>query len=465
MSFTKPSFGLALFVLLAVGAAEASGTTSEKRLVSLGVTRASEVPDDIHRMVSDTLRAQLSLAASERGFAEVPLSRVSGLEEKAAACADVRCRLDISRRLKATHSVRAHLEREGRGYRLTLFLEDGANGAFLGGKRMRGEVPVLVGDLRVNVDELLEEASPKRAAAMGKLAATARGYLERGRGDDALRTLEQAIEISPFHPEGAALQLERLDLLAKGGDEDKALEALLEVIEMYGPRSIWTLSGIGEPNMRSHLHHSLRQRLAAIATHNQREAQLLDEKAKGDGATGRERQRRVERAERAYQAYLLEFADAPDVAELTLYLAELEYGRGAWDEAAGHYAEVLEAANASDEHRRQAASAAVHARVRALDEATAKGQVGALDLSAPLAPLEGAGGLADEEQRYLKAVDALVSAYPDEEDAAAFAYRAAQICVFRGELEEGKRRLDEVSSKWPKSKAAALARSSLKGLR
>src|SRR5690606_10470455 len=98
---------------------------------------------------------------------------------------------------------------------------------------------------------------------------------------------------------------------------------------------------------------------------------------------------------------LLEFPNAPDVAELTLYLAELEYARGAWDEAATHYAEVLSAANALEEHRRQAASSAVHARLRALDEATAQGRVGALDLTAPLAPLAGASGLADEEKRLL----------------------------------------------------------------
>lgn len=465
MSFRLRSFLPVVLACLVVADARAAGAPEEKRLVSLGVTRAGEVPETIHQTVTDTFRAQLSLAASERGFEEVPLSRVSGLEERAAGCRDLRCRLDVVARVKATHSIRAHLERDGRGYRLTLFLEDGASGAFLGGKRMSGDLPILVGDLRENVDELLEEASPKRAAAMGKLAATARAYLDKGRQDDALRTLERAIDISPFHPEGATLQLERLDLLAKAGDEDKAFGALLEVIETYGPRSIWTLAGIGDERERERLHQSLRQRLAAVATFNQREAQLLDEQAKRDDDARLTRERRMARAEQAYETYLTEFPRAPDAAELTLYLAELEYGRGAFDEAAQHYAAVVATEGAAVAHRRQAASSAVYAREKLLDEATARGAITPLDLAAPLKPLEGASGLADEERRFLAAIDALVTSFPEADDADAFAYRAAQICVFRGELEEGKRRLDEVARRWPASRAGRLAVGALEGLR
>lgn len=461
MSLRARPLPLFLLAALAVGDASAASPSDGKRLVSLGVTRAGEVPETIHQTVADTFTAQLSLAARERGFEEVPLSRVSGLEERAARCRDRRCRLDVVGRVKATHSIRAHLERDGRGYRLTLFLEDGASGAFLGGKRMSGELPILVGDLREKVDELLEEASPKRAVAMSKLAKTARGYLEKGRRDDALRTLERAIDISPFHPEGATLQLERLDLLAKGDDEDAAFRALLEVVDTYGPRSIWTLSGIGDSGAREALHQSLRQRLAAVATSNQREAQRLDDKAKKDDDARLARARRMERAEQAYEVYLLEFPDAPDAPELTLYLAELEYARGAYDEAATHYGAVLAAPQAQREHRQQAASAAVYAREKVLDDATAKGEVSQLDLAAPLAPLEGASGLATVERDFVVAVDALVGAFPDAEDADAFAYRAAQMCVFRGELDEGKRRLDDVAKRWPRSQAGKLARRAL----
>lgn len=465
MSFRRRTAALALLALVVVASARAAGPSDEKRLVSLGLTRAGEVPEVIHQTLTDTFTAQLALAAKERGFEEVPLSRVSGLEEQAASCRDARCRIGVTSRLKATHSIRGHLESEERGYRLTLFLEDGASGAFLGGKRMSGELPILVGDLRENVDELLEEASPKRAAAMDKLAKTARAYLEKDRPDDALRTLERAIDISPFHPEGAALQLERLDLLARVDDEEAAFRALLEVVETYGPRSIWTLAGIGEGGARERLHQSLRQRLAAVGTHNQREAQLLDEKAQHDDDARLARARRLERAERAYEVYLREFPDAPDAPELTLYLAELEYARGAYEEAAVHYGAVAATLNAASEHRRQAASSAVYAREKVLEERTAKGAVGRLDLAAPLKPQGETRGLADEERRFIEAIDALVASFPDAPDADAFAYRAAQICVFRGELDEGKRRLAEVAAKWPGSRAGRLARGGLEALR
>lgn len=444
--------------------ASAAAPASEQRLVSLGVKRDAAVPDDIHRTLEDTFRAQLSQAASDRGFAEVPLSRVAGLEETAAACRSAACRLGVTGRLRATHSVRGHLERGASGYRLTLFLEDGTSGAFLAGKRMTGDVPKIVGALHEKVDELLEEASPKRAVAMGRLAKTARAYLEKGRDDDALKTLERAIDISPFHPDGAALQRERVMLIEKRGDEEATFKALLDVVEMYGPRSLWTLAGIGEGAAQSHMHLWLRQKLAAIGTHNQREARLLEDRAKRDEKAEVERVRRLERAERAYARYLDEFPDAPDAAELELYLAELEFARGAYVDAAAHYAGVLQEETATDELKRQAASSAVYAYEKELEAAVTRGDLEKLDLTAPLSPLPNATGLAPEERAFVAAVDQLTERFPDVEDADAFAYRAAQLCVFRGELDEGKRRLADVARQWPKTKAGKLSAAALQGL-
>lgn len=443
-----------LVVGLVLCAASVSAGTGERRLVSFGLQRGPAVPEEVFRTLDDAYRAQLEQAASERGFKLQRLSRVAGLEEQAKACKAAACRAAISARLAASHTLRGAVERHQAGYALSLFLEQADDGAFTGGERMAGSVPVLVGKLRAGVDGLLEDLSPKDGVARGRLAKTARAYLEKGRTDDAVRTLERAIALSPFHPEAARLTLEKLRLL--DGDPEggaAAFAATLEALELYGPRSVWALTGIGGESAQRTVHVALRQRLVQLGTQRQKEAAALKGEAKAE---------RLLLAERAYGAFLDEFPDEEEAAEMELYLAECEYERGAFVDAAGHYAAVAEREAAPAALRRQAASSAVHARERELEEATRRGELSALDLGgalvAPAEPVE----LSAEETAFIEAIDRLASAFDDEADAAAFAYRAAQIHVLRGHEAEGRRRLAEVASRWPKSKAGRTAKAALR---
>jgi tetratricopeptide (TPR) repeat protein len=445
---------LCLMGVLALPAA-AAGQASPK-LVHLGLERAPGVPEDVHFTLEEATANQLGGSLHGRGWRQAPLRQVSGLEEQAKSCRARGCRAEIAGRLKASHIFFGRVERAAKGYRLSLWLERAHDGAFVRAVRLEGRVLELVGDLPDHLDGIFESVSPKEAISRERLAKTARAYAAKGRTADAARTLQRAIALNAFHPDAAKLAVERLELLEGAADEAAAEAALSEVIEMYGPRSAWTMGGIADEATRDFVLGALKEHFARVGTQKQREADRLMEAATDDAGRARAATLRSD-AEASYRRYLELFPDDNDAGEMELYLAELLFARGDFIDAAAHYESILEMETRKD-IRQQGALGAVYALEKEWARAVGAGEAHGHDLESLPSPPETPSDLDPAEKAFVGAVDRLAESFGDLDEVAAFAYRAAQLYVLHGDETEGAHRLETLVKRWPRSAAAKVAR-------
>ena len=94
------------------------------KLLYLGVSRGEGVPERAFASLRDAVSTEVGYAARERGFELVPLRKVAGAADQAKACVDAECRRALVKRLGATHGLSGAVEVKGRGYRVTLLIED-----------------------------------------------------------------------------------------------------------------------------------------------------------------------------------------------------------------------------------------------------------------------------------------------------------------------------------------------------
>ncbi len=186
----------------------------------------------------DAVETQLNKAGPERGWELVSLGRVMGLEEKARACQNASCRQAIAQKLQATHVLYGTVRKEGWKTFVDLILEDSA-GKIVRAKTVEGRAISLGEKVRVGVDQLLEETSPKEATARARLIQTADSYAKAGRTRDEVRTLQRAIQLNPFHNAAPALAARIANAWARAGDFEKAKDESERFVDMYGPLSAW----------------------------------------------------------------------------------------------------------------------------------------------------------------------------------------------------------------------------------
>lgn len=457
---TRTLIALALAALLAPGVAHAG--KAERRLVNLGLSPSADVDPKVERALEDTVAAHVDQAAQVRGYELVPLRRVSGLEEEAAACRARACRRDILRRLAASHGLSGTLERRPRGYRVSFWLEDAKTGELIRAVRLEGEVPALVGRLRAAVEEVLEAGAPKEAVARERLLKTARGYLKKARVDDAVRTLERAVDLAPFHPDAARAQLEIVDVFDKRDDEARVLEAVDVAIEMYGPRSMWAKAEIGGDEVQRDVHRRLLEVLSRRGTTAHRKALALT--SDGDAS---QRRSLLEGARQLYRRYVLAMgvlgddgrlpAGDEEAAEITFYLGEVEYELGAFEEAARAYRAVRDTDGARQ--REEAAANVLFALEKALTS------TGAFDPAAAPLLKEPRRELPPLLASYVEGALKLAELAGGRDDAPSYLYRAAAAELAFGRKEEGRKLLEQVVAGWPKSEAGRAAKAFLTTLR
>lgn len=425
-----------------------------KRIVYFGVERGPAIPQEAHVTVDEAVRAQVGRAAVERGFVEVLLTQVMGLEERARTCKERACRLEMAKRLGVSHTLRGRLVRDRGGYAVNLYLEDAKSGAFLHGVRVQGDVPTVRGDLAEQVDGLLEKASPKDSVARERLAKTARAYLAKDRAEDAARTFQRASNISPFHPDAPGLFFQSLLALERAGDADAAWQATLTALDTWGPRSAWALAGIGDPAAVSA---TLGERVLARGTDAQTKAQELATGDSSNESVAAERSVLQKRAADAWEIYLTRFDDAPESADVALYLGELRYAQGRYVEAVAGYEDAMEAGLQGD-GRQIAATSIVLALEKAVLDAMASGDLAPVELDGETTFAAVEVELSRAEQDLVDAIDRVAADFATVEDAPRFAYRAAHLHAVRGHNAEARRRFAEVAKRWPKSRPGRLAK-------
>lgn len=432
--------GITLCVFALLVSLSVHASAEKRRVVYLGTEGGPGVAAEVRRTLDDAVRAQVGRAAHDRGFTEVYLRRVPGLEEEAATCRERACRLSIAKRLGVTHTLRGRVARVRKGYEVQLYLEDAATGGFLYGVSARGDVPSVRGGLIDETTALFEKAAPKDTVARDRLAKTARAYLAKERPADAAQTFLRAVDVSPFHPDAPVLALAALRALDKAGETEDAWKQTEVVLDAYGPGSAWALAGIGDADA---VHAALRERLLALGAADHKLADNDDEARA--------------RAVRTWQAYLAHFPDADDVATVEVYLADLRFAAGEYVDAAASYESALEG-ELPEELKEIAATSTVLAYEKAMTDAMKRGDTEPVDLDGETTFAPEAKELSSLEERWVAAADRVAQDFPQADDAARFAYRAATLYALRGHTGEARRRFAAVAQAFPRTRPGRLAK-------
>lgn len=516
----------ALVVAIAAFASTAAGA-AEKRLVFIGVHGTEGVPDNARKAIEDVVRAELPQASKVRGFTLTPLDKVAGLVGEASRCERAPCRKAIAGSLAATHVLSARIEplrpaststkdaraerpsmsaepgrimlvkpgdlkkdqaidisiprpetlvhsplspaerTVGRGYRVTIWLEEARTMEIVDAVRTEGEVPFLVGQGRIATDKLLEAASPRDVVARERLKKTAQSYEKAGRTRDAVRSYRRAISTAPFHPDAAELLLEVVAVYDRAGSTSEANEALDEWFESYGPRSAWGRAGIGGDEVQARLASTTTTLLFSRATQAHTAAEALVPAAVPEGTEPppevvEMRARRaalIDVALHSYRTFIESYPGHDDAPRAALYFAEALFDDERFEEAADAFAQ---AASFAHKGQKDAAHGAVYALEKEIERAGKDGRIEPFtpDTTLRVSPREMA--IPSLMKRYVEAIDRAVLLDPTFEFTPVFALRAAQVFAVYGHRATAKERANAIVTSWPKSKAAPRAKELLK---
>lgn len=409
----------------------------------------------------DAVETQLNKAGPERGWELVSLGRVMGLEEKARACQKASCRQAIAQKLQATHVLYGTVRKEGWKTFVDLILEDSA-GKIVRAKTVEGRAISLGEKVRVGVDQLLEETSPKEATARARLIQTADSYAKAGRTRDEVRTLQRAIQLNPFHNAAPALAARIANAWARAGDFEKAKDESERFVDMYGPLSAWAKTTDDASRAEAQ---ALGRRAAIVTgTEAHRRARSLDTamgetKDRQERATLEAQKKDLHKiAATAYTWIRRNWPQSKETPEATIYLADLRFDQRQWREAADLYREAQQ-----DETRQDAATVGlVYAYERLMSAAHPN-----LAPAAPLPKLlpKAPTPLPPLAVQYVAAVDSLQRLAPRTPTRAAHEVSAGKLHLTLGHIKEGKRRLQFVADHFPKSNAGEVAATVLKNLK
>jgi hypothetical protein len=519
---------IVVFGLVTLVVASGTALADDKRLIFIGVHGSEGIPPNAIAAIEDVVRAELPQAAKVRGFTLAPLEQASGVALEASTCERAPCRRDIARKLAASHVLAARIEalrpttpetaKEkrpsmsaepgrivlvkpgdlkkdkaiditiprpetlvhgpagstdrtiGRGYRVTLWLEDAKSSDVVDAVRLEGEVPFLVGQSRIATDKLLEAASPRDVVARERLKKTAQSYEKAGRVRDAVRSYRRAVSTAPFHPDAALLMLEIVRVYDRAGALDDANATITEWVDGYGPRSAWGRAGIGGDDVQSKLASEATTLLFDRATHAHHAAQALvvvDDVAALEvvppdvAETQAKKASLIDTSLLSYRLFVESYPDHEDAPRAALYFAEALFDAGRYEEAADAFAQ---AAAVTHPGQKDAARGAVYALEREIEKAGADGRIEPFNPDKALRVPPKEMNVPLLFRRYIEAIDRAVVVDPTNEFTPTFALRAAQAYAAYGQRAAAKERLSAIVANWPRSKAAPRAKELLSTL-
>lgn len=504
-----------------VGALSASDAQAARgRLVFVGVQKGPRVSDDVQATVDERIRNALPAAAKSRDYTIVPLANGKGVPAMAKACAVQKCRREIAKKLKAGYVLSARLERLGkaeddpapvkkappkeskpsaelekktpadlkddkpvdilvrrpvgltfgsifgtesrertiRGYQLTVWLEGDGGDVFLEGYKIDGATPFLVGQVPDIVEKMLEAASPKRLVTIRRLKATALSYRKAGRYHDADRTLRRAVSVHPFHPEAARVQALLVQVWVEAGESEKALQALDELVQVYGPSSAWGRAGIGGPALQKELRESMKGPLLQMGTTAHEKADAITEQEAANPLKAAEKAAFQKTAREAYTTFVDGFEGDDQYAEIAYYLADLEFSAGRYKDALPYYEKARDVDGAT-----QAIDAGIGAMNALLKLIEGSANIGT---GQPFLPEQDVAqvvvskqkkGMAKWAKRYRKAGDAFATRFPTHKNAPVYLLHGIMLSANYGHKAEAKRRINQLNKAYPGTRAARLA--------
>jgi TolA-binding protein len=281
-------------------------------------------------------------------------------------------------------------------------------------------------------------------------------YFDQTKHPEAIEAYRLTLQRDPLDKTAPQIQQRIVQAYERDRRLEEAFAESSKLSNMFVPGTPWHEKWKSDPDVVLAAGELAEKSLYSTAVYHHQQALVYKQEGKFDQAKAA-----FETAAKAYVSYLDRFPRSKNAYEMEFYLAECQYNSFQFADAAKHYAAVRDSSQ-DIKYLNDAAYAAVLANQKQLEldwKSGAAKQYPVLRSSdrpegdpvtrVELSPLEGA--LVDASDKYLTKVKA------GDEKAPGIAYKAAELFYTHNQLDEARRRFEDIVKTFPKSEVAKYA--------
>jgi cellulose synthase operon protein C len=268
---------------------------------------------------------------------------------------------------------------------------------------------------------------------------------------EAIEVLRMSIARYPNAPQNPEVQAKIVAAYERMRDFEGAARAREELVKNYDEGSQWFAANQSNREAIATARELTEKSLYTAAIFHHQQAQAFKKADRAAEATASYR-----RASENYRIYLARFPDSKNAYDFNFFLAECLYYSDDYTGAAEQYARVRDS-TLDNRHLPDAALSAVIALEKEIEREETAGKLPKLELKKgaerkgeKVQPKE----LAPIRMDLVKASDRFVSLLPQNERAPAVAYRAAEMFYKHDQLDEARKRFEQVIIGYPDSEVA-----------
>lgn len=281
-------------------------------------------------------------------------------------------------------------------------------------------------------------------------------YFDQTKHPEAIEAYRLTLQKDPLNKDAPQIQQRIVQAYERDRRLDEAFAESSKLSNMFVQGTPWHEKWKRDPDVVLAAGELAEKSLYSTAVYHHQQALVYKQEGKFDQAKGA-----FETAAKAYISYLQRFPRSKNAYEMEFYLAECQYNSFQFAEAAKHYAAVRDSSQ-DVRYLNDAAYAAVLANQKQLElevkSGTAKQYPVLKSTDRPegeqVTPVELTAtekGLVDASDKYLAKVKA------GDEKAPGIAYKAAELFYTHNQLEEARRRFEDIVKTFPKSEVAKYA--------
>lgn len=277
---------------------------------------------------------------------------------------------------------------------------------------------------------------------------------KQSKNRQAIAALKHAIALDPLARNAPQMQ----DLVVQAWEREREFsKASAErdiLVANYSKGSDWYNKWLNDSDARKEAENIAKVSLYKAAIFYHQSANKDFEEGRTDVAV-----KNYAAAAAAYGEYLQRYPHDKEAYELSYYLAETYYYSLAFEKAIAAY-EAVRDSTQGQSYRDDAALAAIYSYEKVIELAIKEGTLDEKDIFAanetPIGERQ-AEPIPQLRQDYVKAIDKFLERGKDNEQAPAFAYKAAAIYYSHAQFDEALKRLTDVTQQYPSHEAAKFA--------
>jgi tetratricopeptide (TPR) repeat protein len=281
-------------------------------------------------------------------------------------------------------------------------------------------------------------------------------YFDQTKHPEAIEAYRLVLQKDPLTKDAPQIQQRIVQAYERDRKLDDAFAESSKLSNMFSPGTPWHDKWKHDPDVVSGAAEMAEKSLYSTAIYHHQQALVYKQEQKFDQAKAA-----FETAAKAYDSYLQRFPRSKNAYEMEFYLAECLYNSFQFAEAAKHYAAVRDSSQ-DVKYLADASYAAVLANQKQLDMEVKSGQTPALPVlkssdrkeGDKIAPIE----LTSTEKSLVVASDKFLEKVKGtDEHAPVIAYRAAELFYTHNQLDEARRRFEDIVKTYSKNEVAKYA--------